>query len=72
MNVIKVTFTFKVQRASAETSEKFNQPLGVIEVIDADGFRQGFAKTEEEAVQLAKEAFDDLGIYNFDVSQSDE
>jgi len=63
---VSVTFNFKVQRASVETSEQTGQPLGILEVMDADGLRQGFAKTQEEAVAIVQSSFDDVGIFEFD------
>jgi len=48
---INITVSYRMQRASAEVCEKVGQPLGSIEVLDSDGFRDSFYETEEEAVE---------------------
>ena len=61
--LIKATLNFTMQRASVEVCEKFSQPLGIIEVLDSDGFRQCFAETEAAAVESVRETLiDELGL----------
>ena len=46
---ITVSVTFTAQYASEETSRKYKQPLGIIEIIDPSGTRVDFANTTEAA-----------------------
>jgi len=61
--LINITVTYRMQRTSQEVCEKLGQPLGTIEVLDSDGFRDSFHSTEEEAVARVTEVVEDaLGL----------
>lgn len=53
MKTITVSITCTVNRLSAEQCERFNRPLGTIEVI-SEGYRVAFAETMEEAINAAR------------------
>lgn len=53
MKTINVTITCTMRRLPSEYCEKFNQPLGTIEVI-SEGYRVAFCETEEEAIEAAR------------------
>ncbi len=67
---VAATFTFTVQRASEEVSDKVNQPLGIIEVLDPDGDRYAFVKTEQEAFDVIQKLCDDIGLGTCDVMET--
>ncbi len=67
---VAATFEFTVQRASEEESDKFNMPLGIIEVIDPDGDRYAFVKTEQEAFDAIQKLCDDIGLGTCDVAET--
>lgn len=56
---IAITFEFTAQRASQEVSDKLDLPLGIIEVLDSDGDRYAFVKTEQEALDVIRKLFDE-------------
>jgi len=61
--LIKITVTYKMQRASEEVCKRFNRPLGSIELLDSDNFRDSFHATEAEAIVAAQTVVEDaLGL----------
>ena len=67
---VAVTFTFTVQRADQEVTDKLGLPLGMIEVLDSDGDRYSFAKTNGEALDVIRKACDDTGLGDFEISET--
>lgn len=67
---IAITFTYTAQRASQEVTDKLNLPLGMIEVLDSDGDRYAFVKTEQEALDAIRKLFDETVGGEFDMVET--
>ena len=72
MTTYNVTIKFKVQRASEADCKKFNQQLGMIEVLEADGTRHAWAKDEQTAVDKIHDYMYDVLGYSDDFAITKE
>ena len=64
---VEVSFKFIVQPITAESAERYNQSDGTIEVIDPDGARIAFVKTNGEALKAIRDSVEDMGIYSYSI-----
>lgn len=67
---IAITFTYTVQRADQEVTDKLDLPLGMIEVLDSDGDRYAFVKTEQEALDAIRKLFDETVGGEFEIAET--
>ena len=65
MKQIRITYLFTIQRASREDCDRFDKPYGTIEIIDPEGERLAWAKTEQAALDAISEHMADESIYAF-------
>jgi hypothetical protein len=57
MKTITISINWTMERASKEKCEHFNQPLASIEVIDEDGMRFCWARSEQHALDQVHDHF---------------
>lgn len=60
---VNVTSTWTIERASREDCERFNQPIGALEIIDPEGDRYDWAYTLGEAKDRITAFYDSVSIY---------
>ena len=67
---IEVTITFTLQRASNRVCEKFQRPLGELELLDADGCRMMWPINKQHAMDNIQEWMNAAGYVNCRIAEA--
>jgi len=68
---VSITIKYQVRYASEAICTQFDKPFGTLEIIDPDGMRYGFAGDVEEAKSLIHHIVEEMGLYNFEVTDNE-
>jgi hypothetical protein len=67
MKTITVEIKYTIQRASKETCDRLNEPLGSFEILNPDGTCEVFVETEQKGIDYIREIYNELYFGDFEI-----